>query len=120
MDVGRGAPFVVAIVPLAQIGFDLRTGAETGQFASAPRALERACEDQRKVVTGEFRGQRRGLSVRLPRSAANRCGPCVAPEVSNQPASGDPAPSNPLAITTTTPIVTIGGMNAQVQFNSTV
>jgi len=37
--------------------------------------------------------------------------------VNNQPASGDPAPTNPLATTTTTPIVTIGGMNAQVMFN---
>jgi minor extracellular serine protease Vpr len=37
--------------------------------------------------------------------------------VNNQPASGEPAPSNPLATTTTTPIVTIGGMNAQVQFS---
>jgi len=37
--------------------------------------------------------------------------------VNNQPASGEPAPLNPLATTTTTPVVTIGGMNAQVQFS---
>ncbi len=37
--------------------------------------------------------------------------------VSNQPPSGDPAPSNPLAVTATTPTVTIGGQNAQVLFS---
>ncbi len=37
--------------------------------------------------------------------------------VSNQPASGDPAPVNPLAETTATPVVTIGGVNAQVIFS---
>jgi uncharacterized protein (TIGR03437 family) len=43
---------------------------------------------------------------------ANGLGP-----VTNQPASGDPAPSNPLAYTTETPLVTIGGLNAAVQFS---
>ena len=43
---------------------------------------------------------------------ANGLGP-----VTNQPASGDPAPANPLAMTTLTPVVTIGGMNAQVKFS---
>jgi uncharacterized protein (TIGR03437 family) len=37
--------------------------------------------------------------------------------VSNQPASGDPAPSSPLAQTPALPQVTIGGQNAQVQFS---
>jgi uncharacterized protein (TIGR03437 family) len=37
--------------------------------------------------------------------------------VSNTPASGAPAPSSPLAETTTTPIVTIGGVKATVQFS---
>ncbi len=37
--------------------------------------------------------------------------------VTNQPASGQPAPSNPLAATTTTPVVTIGGQQAQVTFS---
>jgi uncharacterized protein (TIGR03437 family) len=37
--------------------------------------------------------------------------------VSNQPASGAVAPSIPLAGTTTTPTVTIGGVSAQVQFS---
>jgi trimeric autotransporter adhesin len=37
--------------------------------------------------------------------------------VSNQPATGAPAPSNPPAQTTTTPTVTIGGVPATVQFS---
>ena len=37
--------------------------------------------------------------------------------VSNQPATGAPAPSNPPAQTTTTPTVTIGGAPATVQFS---
>ena len=40
---------------------------------------------------------------------ANGLGP-----VTNQPASGDPAPLSPLAETTTIPMVTIGGRNATV------
>jgi len=43
---------------------------------------------------------------------ANGLGP-----VSNQPASGSPAPSNPLAQTTTLPTVTIGGQPAKVSFS---
>jgi uncharacterized protein (TIGR03437 family) len=37
--------------------------------------------------------------------------------VSNQPSSGDPAPSNPLARTIATPTVSIGGMNAPDLFS---
>ena len=37
--------------------------------------------------------------------------------VTNQPASGTPSPSDPLAMTTTTPTVTIGGLAAQVLFS---
>jgi len=43
---------------------------------------------------------------------ANGLGP-----VTNQPASGDPAPTSQLAKTTLTPVVTIGGLNAQVSFS---
>jgi len=43
---------------------------------------------------------------------ANGLGP-----VNNQPASGDPAPSSPLATTTTQPVVTIGGQQAPVSFS---
>lgn len=44
--------------------------------------------------------------------AASGLGP-----VTNQPASGDPAPSSPLAQTTTAPVVTIGGEQADVSFS---
>jgi uncharacterized protein (TIGR03437 family) len=37
--------------------------------------------------------------------------------VTNQPASGDPSPSSPLAMTMATPTVTIGGQNATVLFS---
>jgi uncharacterized protein (TIGR03437 family) len=37
--------------------------------------------------------------------------------VYNQPGTGEPAPANPLAETTTTPIVTIGGVPATVSFS---
>ncbi len=37
--------------------------------------------------------------------------------VTNQPATGDPAPSRPLAETTTLPVVTIGGRQAQVLYS---
>jgi uncharacterized protein (TIGR03437 family) len=40
--------------------------------------------------------------------------------VSNLPATGQPAPSSPLAMTTTTPTVTIGGSNAAVLFSGLV
>lgn len=43
---------------------------------------------------------------------ANGLGP-----VTNQPASGDPASSSPLSWTTTIPVVTIGGQNAEVVFH---
>ena len=37
--------------------------------------------------------------------------------VTNQPASGHAASANPLSLTTTTPSVTIGGVNAPVSFS---
>jgi uncharacterized protein (TIGR03437 family) len=54
---------------------------------------------------------KRGQSVQLYMSGL---GP-----LNNQPASGDPAPSDPskLATTKTTPVVTIGGQPAQVVFS---
>ncbi|HWB98127.1 MAG TPA: S8 family serine peptidase, partial [Bryobacteraceae bacterium] len=46
---------------------------------------------------------------------ANGLGP-----VNNQPASGEPSPSEPLATTRVTPTVTIGGQQAAVQFSGLV
>jgi minor extracellular serine protease Vpr len=51
----------------------------------------------------------RGQTISL---YANGLGP-----VNNQPPSGEPAPSSPLATTTTTPAVTIGGQSAPVVFS---
>ncbi|MDQ6666223.1 MAG: hypothetical protein M3Z23_17730 [Acidobacteriota bacterium] len=52
---------------------------------------------------------RRGQTIIL---YANGLGP-----VSNQPATGDPASSSPLSLTTSLPAVTIGGVSANVQFS---
>jgi minor extracellular serine protease Vpr len=51
----------------------------------------------------------RGQMVQL---YANGLGP-----VTNQPASGDPAPASPLAATTAAPVVTVGGQTAAVSFS---
>ncbi len=51
----------------------------------------------------------RGQTVQL---YANGLGP-----VTNQPATGDPAPSSPLAQTKSTPVVTIGGQTAVIGFS---
>ena len=60
-----------------------------------------AALDQNSNIVTASNPAKRGQIVQL---YANGMGP-----VSNQPNSGDPAPSLPLAETTTTPIVTIGG-----------
>ena len=52
---------------------------------------------------------RRGRIISL---FANALGP-----VTNQPETGEPAPSSPLAVTTSLPTVTIGGVRATVQFS---
>jgi minor extracellular serine protease Vpr len=78
------------------------------EIPSGGQSIAAALDENNNVVTTS-NPVARGHVVQL---FANGLGP-----VNNQPASGDPAPSNPLATTTTTPIVTIGGMNAQVMFN---
>jgi minor extracellular serine protease Vpr len=78
------------------------------QFTSGGQTFAAALDEHSNIITTSHPVSR-GHVVQL---FANGLGP-----VNNQPASGDPAPSNPLATTTTTPIVMIGGMNAQVQFN---
>jgi uncharacterized protein (TIGR03437 family) len=57
-------------------------------------------------VIGSSNPAQRGQTIHV---FANGLGP-----VTNQPASGEPAPSSPPALTTTTPVVTIGGQQAQV------
>ncbi|HZT31048.1 MAG TPA: S8 family serine peptidase [Bryobacteraceae bacterium] len=66
-----------------------------------------ALDAQNQVITASHPA-RRGETVQL---FANGLGP-----VTNQPASGAPAPASPLAQTTTLPMVTIGGQAAAVSF----
>ncbi len=71
-----------------------------------------AALDQNSNIVTVSNPAKRGQIVQL---FGNGMGP-----MSNQPLSGDPAPSGPLAQTTTTPIVTIGGVTvpaSAVQFS---
>jgi minor extracellular serine protease Vpr len=68
-----------------------------------------AALDQADAIVTSSNPARRGQVVQL---FANGLGP-----VTNQPSSGDPAPSSPLAMTKTTPAVTIGGQSATVIFS---
>src|SRR5271163_854890 len=45
MDLSRAAAFILAIVPLDQVGIDLGRTAKSGQLAGAGRALQGAGED---------------------------------------------------------------------------
>jgi uncharacterized protein (TIGR03437 family) len=65
--------------------------------------------DQNFQVIGASNPAQRGQTIHV---FANGLGP-----VTNQPASGEPAPSSPSALTTTTPVVTIGGQQAPVTFS---
>jgi minor extracellular serine protease Vpr len=68
-----------------------------------------AALDQSNAVVTASNPVARGQVVQL---FANGLGP-----VTNQPASGEPAPASPLSRTTTLPVVTIGGQTASVQFS---
>lgn len=68
-----------------------------------------AALDQNNNLIGASVPARRGSVIQV---YMNGLGP-----VDNQPASGDPAPSQPLARTVTTPSVTIGGRPATVSFS---
>ena len=68
-----------------------------------------AALDRNFGVVGARNPAIRGQTIHV---FANGLGP-----VTNQPASGDPAPSSPPALTTATPVVTIGGQPAQVGFS---
>ena len=68
-----------------------------------------AALDASNRLIGSGSPARRGQTVQL---FANGLGP-----VTNQPASGEPAPASPLARTKSTPVVTIGGQPADVSFS---
>jgi minor extracellular serine protease Vpr len=81
---------------------------ELFQIPSAGQNLAAALDENNRIVTAA-NPVARGHVVQL---FANGLGP-----VTNQPASGDPAPSSPLAETTAVPVVMIGGVAAQVMFH---
>lgn len=93
---------VVYTLPLGTYAPALFEASSGGQHIAA------ALDEQNNVVTTS-NPVARGKVVQL---FGNGLGP-----VNNQPASGDPAPFGPFATTVTTPIVTIGGLNAQVNFS---
>ncbi len=76
-------------------------------FETSPGVV--AALDSNFQVIGSSNPAKRGQVVQL---YANGLGP-----VTNQPASGDPAPASPLAQTKSTPVVTIGGQPAAVSFS---
>ena len=61
LNIGSAEALVRAVVPFAQIRFDLSLGTETGEFACPAGALHRARQYKREGVPGEFRAQRAGL-----------------------------------------------------------
>jgi minor extracellular serine protease Vpr len=68
-----------------------------------------AALDENNALVGPSNPAVRGHVIAV---YANGLGP-----VTNQPASGDPAPSSSLAATTAVPTVTVGGVAATVQFS---
>jgi uncharacterized protein (TIGR03437 family) len=78
------------------------------EIPSGGQSLAAALDENNNIVTAS-NPVAGGHVVQL---FANGLGP-----VNNQPASGDPAPTSPLATTTSTPVVTIGGTNALVTFS---
>lgn len=44
VDLGCGQPFVIAVVPLAEVGVEPRVAGQAGQLAGEPSADERAAE----------------------------------------------------------------------------
>jgi minor extracellular serine protease Vpr len=90
----------VVSVPVADASPEFFVDPASGVVAARDAAFNQIFANKPAV-----RGQ--GISLYL-----NGLGP-----VNNQPASGDPAPSSPLATTKETPKVTIGGQDATVQFS---
>lgn len=94
-----GAVYTMPLAAYSPALFQYASGGDT--FAAAL--------DENNALVSSSNPVAQGHVVQL---FANGLGP-----VSNQPASGDPAPSTALAKTLATPAVTIGGEPAQVQFS---
>src|SRR6185369_3633508 len=67
MDLGTGAAFVCAVVPLHHVGFDDGVRAEAGQLARSARALQGAREYRGELQSVEPRGEPAGLGLALCR-----------------------------------------------------
>ena len=94
-----GALYSVPLTAYAPGMFEIPVGGS--MFAAA--------RDENFAVITPSNPARTGHYIQL---YCNGLGPLL-----NQPASGDPAPASPLATTVQTPVVTIGGQNAQVLFS---
>ena len=94
-----GALYSVPLTAYAPGMFEIPVGGS--MFAAA--------RDENFAVITPSNPARTGHYIQL---YCNGLGPLL-----NQPASGDPAPVSPLATTVQTPVVTIGGQNAQVLFS---
>lgn len=79
------------------------------EFTDSNGSIAAASLDENNNAVGAANPALRGHVIQL---YANGLGP-----VGNQPASGDPAPGSPLAQTTSSPSVTIGGRQAAVAFS---
>jgi uncharacterized protein (TIGR03437 family) len=99
IDGNEGPLFTLPLAKYAPALFEYSAG--TSQVAAA--------RDENFQVIGPSNPARQGHVIQL---YANGLGP-----VNNQPASGDPTPASPFATTTTPPTVTIGNLNAPVQFS---
>ena len=78
------------------------------EYSSGSTLFAAALDENFKLI-GAANPARQGRIIQL---YANGLGP-----VTNTPVSGDPTPASPFAFTTTAPTVTIGGVNAPVQFS---
>jgi uncharacterized protein (TIGR03437 family) len=99
IDGNAGALFTLPLVKYAPAVFEYSAG--TQRFAAA--------RDENFQLIGPSNPARQGHVIQL---YANGLGP-----VNNQPASGDPTPASPFATTATNPTVTIGSLDAPVQFS---
>jgi hypothetical protein len=61
MDLSRGETFILAIVPLHEIGVNFSDGAESGQFTRASRALQRTREDLGEFQAAQPSPKRAGI-----------------------------------------------------------
>jgi len=110
----QGQPSVqvkVSVADSSGVVYTLPLGTYAPALFEAPsggQSIAAALDEKNNVVTTS-NPVARGHVVQL---FGNGLGP-----VNNQPASGDPAPFGPFATTVTTPIVTIGGLSAQVNFS---